>query len=1724
MLSLVEAAKIVARRSQALTTLCGAGAMASVLMAAQELHPRLQRYGEALSIAAINGPSHTIISGHPAALEQLIEACSRDGIHIRPIAVDYASHSAQVEPLRERLLEELADLTPGPARIALYSTVASAQSGHPLDTTTMDADYWYRNLREPVRFYDSVVGLLAASEQTFVELSPHPMLAPAITDTLAEVAGRAQSVVITTLHREWSDLDAVSAALARLHNHGHSPSWPALYPRAHTVALPTYPFEHRHYWLAPSPSAQVSAAGLGRPEHPLLGAVTELADQDQVVLTGRLSTSTQGWLAGHQVSDIVVFPATGFIDVILRAGELTGCPVIDELILHTPLTLSEHAPTDLQILVHPVDHGGRRPCTVHSRTGGEHPATAWTLHATGTLRADQPAAAGPPAPPAHGVEALDQDDFYERLAEQGYCYSGLFRSLRGIGGDPTRPEVVYAEVALPAGTDITGYGIHPALLDAALHPLAAVFDRITEADGALPRLPYALSGITLHATAATQLHIQLTRTGADTFRLHAADPTGAPVITIDTVTLRAAPERIGQPTPVAGVSDSLLELDWLPVPEAPRLGADTPVWAVCADEPERLPASLRAGPIHTDLATLAGCPNLVIWPLPLPNGEADVEGVDVLQRVHGLTRRVLAQLQGWLARPDTAETHLVILTCHAVSVSAYDHAPDLAHAAVWALVHTTQNEHPNRITLLDIDNTAATDDNLLATLSARPATEPQLALRHGIAHLPRLARTPALTPPQTPSWQLATTGKDDLANLALVPTDPITVLAPGQIRVGIRATGLNFRDVVVALGAIADEGLGGEAAGVILDTAPDVTSLRPGDAVMGLFPHNAFSTTAITDHQLVGPIPAGWSFAQAASVPVAFLTAYIALVEVAGLSAGQRVLIHAGAEDVGQAAIQIAGHLGAEVFTTAHPTKHAVLHRLGVSPQHLASSRTLDFVEAFYDATGGQGMDVVLNSLSGAFIDASLGLLGHGGRFLEIGKTDIRSRDEVAAAHPGVDYHTYDLGAEPADHLQRVWIALAELFSTGVFEPLPTTSFGLLQARQAFRDMSQARHSGKIVLTPPTVWDPNGTVLITGGTGMLGGLFAQHLITSYGIRHLLLVSRRGPTAAGAAELEQRLTRLGAQVTITACDTSNPAELAAVLESIPAQHRLSAVIHTAAILDDAVVTELTGEQLDTVLAAKADAAWHLHQLTADTDLDAFVVFSSAAAALGAPGQANYAAANAFLDALARHRHHTQRRATSLAWGFWQTTSEMTAHLSSRDQARMSRNGLAPITTEHGLALFDAALTYQQPNLLASAFNTGALARQARHNTLAPILSALTTSRPQAATASPHTLAARLAIQAPEQQLQTLTTLVNTATATVLAHPDPAGLDAERTFKELGTDSLTAIELRNALTQQTGLTLPPTLIFNHPTPAALARHLIEVLTPTAAQTLGPLGQLLNEASDEAHSVLADILIAASNLESSSASKQDSSEHLIESVLRPTENAFVRLVCLSEFAGQYQTFANLVLEDIEVTEIISPGFSGTPLPGTVQQAAQAIVDSMQLNRKTDQAIVIVANGITCVPGLHAAKLIATMALGPDNEQKSKMVAIAPVTTTDPASISNYPLLMTAVSQHLYAERNLIAYGRYLRFGLQSNEALDAGSTLVIHPRIGDHIETPTSPLILEPGLVALRVYNWLTDNNFMNQRPRIKELEVQNEMEWNIHKRGRKLFATEISNRHHRQQLSE
>src|SRR5262249_9562999 len=448
----------------------------------------------------------------------------------------------------------------------------------------------------------------------------------------------------------------------------------------------------------------------------------------------------------------------------------------------------------------------------------------------------------------------------------------------------------------------------------------------------------------------------------------------------------------------------------------------------------------------------------------------------------------------------------------------------------------------------------------------------------------------------------------------------------------------------------------------------------------------AFGPVVVTDQRAVVRIPAGLSFAQAAGIPVVFLTAYYGLLELARLQGGERVLIHAAAGGVGMAAVQLAQHIGAEVFATASPGKWGALRALGIAETHIASSRELTFESRVLAATAGRGVDVVLNSLAREFVDASLQLLPQGGRFLEMGKTDIREPSAIAAAHPAVAYRAFDLGEAGLARIQQMLVEMTALFERGVLRPLPGQSWDVRRAPEAFRFLAQARHVGKVVLTIPQPLDPAGTVLITGGTGTLGALVARHLVARHGVRHLLLCSRRG----GAEALRQELAATGASVTVAACDVSERGALSELVAGIDAEHPLTAGIHMAGVRDGGVFDAMGPERIDNVFAPKVDAAWHLHELTQDKELAAFVLFSSASGVVGAAGQANYAAANTFLDALVHHRRARGLPGCALAWGYWAERSDMTERLDAADMARMRRGGIAELSSEDALALLDTAL--------------------------------------------------------------------------------------------------------------------------------------------------------------------------------------------------------------------------------------------------------------------------------------------------------------------------------------------------------------------------------------------------------------------------------------------------
>uniref|UniRef100_UPI002621EDD4 SDR family NAD(P)-dependent oxidoreductase n=1 Tax=uncultured Streptomyces sp. TaxID=174707 RepID=UPI002621EDD4 len=553
-------------------------------------------------------------------------------------------------------------------------------------------------------------------------------------------------------------------------------------------------------------------------------------------------------------------------------------------------------------------------------------------------------------------------------------------------------------------------------------------------------------------------------------------------------------------------------------------------------------------------------------------------------------------------------------------------------------------------------------------------------------------------------------------------------------------------------------------------------------------------------------------------------TAFYGLVDLGGVGSGERVLVHAAAGGVGMAAVQIARHLGAEVFGTASPSKWGAT---GLDADHLASSRDLGFEDAFRSRTGGRGVDVVLNALAGEFVDASLRLLAPGGRFLEMGKTDLRE----PASLPGLTYRPYDLAEAGPDRIAEILTEVMRLFADGALTLPPLRTWDLRHAPTAFRYMSQARHVGKVVLTLPAPPDPDATVLITGGTGALGGLLARHL-AARGRRDLLLLSRRGPDAPGAPELLAELRALGARVETAACDVADPEALAAVVRG----RRIRSVFHTAGVLDDGVATSLTPDRLTGVLAAKATAALLLDRLVPEAE--EFVLFSSVSATLGSPGQASYAAANACLDALAVHREARGLVARSLAWGPWDVAGGMLGALSDADRERAARSGFAAVTAAEGMSLLDAALDGADPAVVLAGLDLAALGRRPD---LPPLLHGLTRGarRTAARPAGETGLADRLrALPAPER-LRLLLDRVRTEAAAVLGFAGAAEVEPDRAFKDLGFDSLTAVELRNRLGAVTGVRLPATLVFDHPTPAALASRLLTDLVPADP---GPAAALL------------------------------------------------------------------------------------------------------------------------------------------------------------------------------------------------------------------------------------------------------------------------------------------
>jgi acyl transferase domain-containing protein/acyl carrier protein len=724
-LSLEDAAMLAALRSRLISKLVGKGAMVSIALSAEQVEPLL---GDGIELAGRNGPSSTILSGSREAVDRLLGRCEADDIRAREVPATIPSHSANVEPLREELLELVAGIAPRSGEVPFYSTV----TGGLLDTAELGPEYWYRNLREPVRFEEVTRELLGRGRRTLIEISPHPVFALAMGETIEDALGDADAAsVIGTLRRDEGGGARFAASLAQAHVAGAGVDWERLLGDGHRVSLPTYPFQRRRYWLSGTAAADASAIGLGDPDHPMLSAIVEDPEGEGLLFAGRLSLATHPWIADHAISGTALLPGTGFVELALRAAADAGCEVLEELTLQAPLVLGPTDAVQIRVWVSVADERGRREISIHSRPEPElgQDAEDWTCHAQGLL-GDAAAAAPEPidAWPPEGAEPLEIEGLYERLADAGFDYGPAFQ---GQVAGWRRDEEVFAEVSLPEDqvADAARFHLHPALLDCAFH--AAIDAAISAGrEEAKPLMPFSWRGVRVPVPGATSLRARISR-GEDGSAISAFDVGGRLLATVDSVVSRSIEaDRLR----AAAGQRSLYRVLWSE-PATASVQAGPPRVAVLGEASVAGIEAEHHRDLEAMLAAIEGgeAPALAI---------ADFRGREATEELpaaaHTTADAALQLLQAWLAAEQLSESQLVFLTRGAVAARDGEE-PDPRTATVAGLLRSAHSEHPNRFRLVDVDESR---ESLAAVAAAASiAGEPHVALREGAALVPRLVRT-----------------------------------------------------------------------------------------------------------------------------------------------------------------------------------------------------------------------------------------------------------------------------------------------------------------------------------------------------------------------------------------------------------------------------------------------------------------------------------------------------------------------------------------------------------------------------------------------------------------------------------------------------------------------------------------------------------------------------------------------------------------------------------------------------------------------------------------------------------------------------------------------------------------------------------------------------------------------------------------------------------------------
>ena len=1398
-LSLEDAVTVSVHRSRLQQRAAGTGGMLAVGLGREELPALLG--DSAAVLAADNAPDLVTLAGPKAELARIAALAEARGLFARPVRVEVPYHSPLLDPIREELLESLAHINPRPPRVPLFSTL----TGAPVQGAVHDAHYWWQNTRQPVRLRDATGAALDAGHRLFIELGPHPVLAPSIQSVMRARGDRGQT--LHALRRGEPERRSLLGMLGAAWTAAQPLRWDLLAPDLERLPLPLTPWQRTRHW-AEAPSAR--HARLGRPgAHPLLSA----RDEDR--WTTRIAGEDLAFLRQHQVDGVVVIPGAATAEACLSAAQERGQEaLVEDLRFEAALVLPESQPVDMRLQI------ADDRVEVLARVGDG----AWSRHATARLspaaRYRKPANLNLDALRARIQQPVDLTSFYASLEDRGLRYGPAFRGVRQLWRQG--PELL-AELRLE-GVDTAGWNLHPALLDAAFQCMVAVANPVA----GVTVLPVGVRRIRclrpVGEVARVYGRLNAAGEGAWEGDLSLCDERGEVLVDLRGLRCEAALRKVE--------GRGWLHADaWVPL-ESPTQKIHGEV-NILGDGP--LATALRAARTSTPgAATTILC------------AEPSAEDPTGARLCHELLRGLRGE-------------RVLVVTVGGVAVTPGE-AVHPAAAAARGFVRVAMNEHPERAPrLLDLAHPAVEP-----VLAALDIDEEELAFRDGFYAL----RVRKVAPEALPAPRARVSVKAGAAPMALEVGQPglLDSLAfravprrgpgPGEVEVEVEAASLNFKDVMKAMGMLSDtalenaylgRGLGLEAAGRVVRVGPGVRDLAVGDEVF-TYHGGALRSHIVADARFVVRRPEALSAADGASAFV-FLTAWYALVHAGRVLAGETVLIHSAAGGVGLAALQIARMLGAEVIATAGTAeKRAYLRDLGV--EHVFDSRTLDFADEVRAATGGRGVDVVLNSLAGPALVRSLELVASGGRFLELGKQDF-ARDRSIGLRPfnrSISLIAIDLDRMATE--KPAWFApvareVMDAFADGRLQPLPTELFPVDQVSAAFRALGSGERIGKVVLAMragrvsllPALAQPirgGRTWLVTGGLGGFGLRTAAWLVER-GVRDLVLASRRGQVDPAEAHWLDAMRAAGATVRPLALDVTDESAVQRAIRGIP---NLGGVVHAAMELADRPLRELDAASIDRAMGAKARGAWNLHLATADRDLDHFLLFGSISARVGNPGQAAYAAANAALDGLAQHRAALCLPATCVSWGALGEAGVVARDDSTR--AHLQSLGLTPMNPRAALDRLAEVLPSASPTFTLVDIDWDRWARAVPGvgwRRLSELLSAAKESEN-----------AGLGALSPAERRASVAQMVREAAAAVF-RMDPAALDAERSLRDQGLDSILAVELGVGLGAKLGIQLSAMDLLAGRGITALAEEILrrlgltdEVEAPSAGPTPATLPGLI------------------------------------------------------------------------------------------------------------------------------------------------------------------------------------------------------------------------------------------------------------------------------------------